>query len=175
LVMAASRSIFRVLSESYASVKEVMSLGNIRLKQDIKKGMFVALLYAVLDPQQKIMRLSNAGQTQPVICSADNPKPRYIDTEGDKFPLGIVRECDYQEAYVPLKRGDNVIFYTDGVVEALNEEKELYGFERFLNSIEEGRELGADLLLGKLMDDVIQFAGNMEQHDDLTIVVVKVE
>jgi serine phosphatase RsbU (regulator of sigma subunit) len=175
LVMAASRSIFRVLSESYASVKDVMSLGNIRLKQDIKKGMFVALLYAVLDPKKKMLTLSNAGQTQPVICSADNPRPRYIDTEGDKFPLGIVRECDYQETRIPLKRGDTVIFYTDGIVEALNEGKELYGFDRFMHSIEEARELEAGLLLEKLMSDVMSFAGNTEQHDDLTIVVVKAE
>lgn len=175
LVMAASRSIFRVLSEAYRSVKDVMSLGNLRLEQDIKKGMFVALLYAVVDPEKKMLTLSNAGQTQPIICSADNTKPRYIDTEGDRFPLGIVRECDYQAVNVPLQRGDSVIFYTDGIVEALNEEKELYGFERFVNSIEEGRGLSAELLLEKLMGDAIRFAGNMEQHDDLTVVVVKVE
>jgi serine phosphatase RsbU (regulator of sigma subunit) len=175
LVMAASRSIFRVLSEGYRSVKDVMSIGNLRLKQDIKKGMFVALLYAVLDPEKKMLTLANAGQTQPIICPADNTKPRYIDTEGDKFPLGIVQECDYQTADVKLRQGDSVIFYTDGIVEALNEEKELYGFERFMNSIEEGRELGADLLLKKLMSDVIGFAGNMDQHDDLTLVVVKAE
>ena len=175
LVMAASRSIFRVLSESYASVKEVMSMGNRRLKQDIKKGMFVALIYAVLDPQQKIMTLSNAGQTQPILCSIGDPKPVYIDTEGDKFPLGIVQECDYQETNVPLKRGDAVIFYTDGVVEAVNDKNELYGFERFLSSIEGGKELEASVLLEKLMDDVTRYVGAVEQHDDITIVVVKVE
>jgi len=175
LVMAASRSIFRVLSDAHSSVEEVMRIGNARLNHDIKKGMFVALIYAVLNPRQKTMILSNAGQTQPIICSIDDPKPVYIDTEGDKFPLGIVQECDYQETNVRLKRGDTVIFYTDGVVEAVSEKKELYGFERFLNSIEEGRELSADLLLEKLMDDVIRFAGSMEQHDDLTVVVVKVE
>jgi sigma-B regulation protein RsbU (phosphoserine phosphatase) len=137
--------------------------------------MFVALLYAVLDPQQKIMTLSNAGQTQHVICSVDDPKPAYIDTEGDKFPLGIVGECDYQETSVSLKRGDAVIFYTDGVVEAVNDKNELYGFDRFLSSIEGGKELKANLLLEKLMDDVTCYVGPVEQHDDITIVVLKVE
>jgi len=60
------------------------------------------------------------------------------------------------------------------MVEAVNDKGELYGFERFLASIEEGRELGADALLDKLIDDVMLYVGKVEQHDDLTAVVVKV-
>jgi serine phosphatase RsbU (regulator of sigma subunit) len=175
LVMAASRSIFRVLAEAHSSVEEVMRIGNQRLNKDIKKGMFVALLYVVVDPQQKTLTLSNAGQTQPIICPGDKSEPLYIDTAGDSFPLGIVKNCRYQETQVPLKQGDTVVLYTDGVVEAMNDKGELYGFERFMTSIEGGRELDATTLLEKLMDDVSRYVGGAEQHDDLTIVVVKVE
>ena len=175
LVMAASRSIFRVLTETHESVEEVMNRGNIRLHQDVKKGMFVALLYAVLDPKEKIMTFSNAGQVQPILCSSEKSKPEYIDTEGDRFPLGIVKECHYQEMRVSLKRGDILVFYTDGMVEAVNDKDELYGFERFLTSIDEGRDLMANELLEKLIEDVLRYVGNIEQHDDLTTVVVKVE
>lgn len=175
LVMAASRSIFRVLAESYASVEKVMAIGNARLNSDIKKGMFVALVYAVLDPQRKVLTLSNAGQTQPIICRQDQSAPAYIDTEGDRFPLGIVRRCKYLETHVPLQPGDTLVFYTDGVVEAMNDQEELYGFERFIASIDAGRALGAEALLKKLMDDVACYVGDAEPHDDLTIVVVGVE
>jgi serine phosphatase RsbU (regulator of sigma subunit) len=175
LVMAASRSILRVLTETHASVEEVMNMGNTHLHRDIKKGMFVALLYVVLDPQEKTLTLSNAGQVQPIIFSSGKSKPEYIDTEGDRFPLGIIKECHYQEMRVSLKQWDILVFYTDGMVEAINEKGELYGFERFLKSIEEGRELGADELLEKLINDVMLYAGKVEQHDDLTAVVVKVD
>jgi serine phosphatase RsbU (regulator of sigma subunit) len=175
LVMAASRSVFRVLAEAHSSVEEVMHIGNQRLNKDIKKGMFVALLYVVVDPRQKMLTLSNAGQTQPIICPGDKSEPLYIDTAGDSFPLGIVKNCRYQETQVPLKQGDTVVLYTDGVVEAMNDKGELYGFERFMTSIEGGRELDATTLLEKLMDDVSRYVGGAEQHDDLTIVVVKVE
>jgi serine phosphatase RsbU (regulator of sigma subunit) len=175
LVMAASRSIFRVLTETHESVEEVMNRGNIRLHQDVKKGMFVALLYVVLDPQEKTLTLSNAGQVQPIIYSREKSKAAYIDTRGDRFPLGIIKECRYQEMRILLKQGDVLVFYTDGMVEAVNEKGELYGFERFLTSIEEGRDLMANELLEKLIEDVLRYAGNMEQNDDLTIVVVKVE
>ena len=175
LVMAASRSIFRVLTETHVSVEEVMNRGNTRLHQDVKKGMFVALLYAVLDPKEKTMTFSNAGQVQPILCSSEKTKAEYIDSEGDRFPLGIIKDCRYQETHVSLKQGDILVFYTDGMVEAVNDKDELYGFDRFIESIEEGRGLSAKELLEKLINDVILYAGKMEQHDDLTAVVVKVE
>jgi sigma-B regulation protein RsbU (phosphoserine phosphatase) len=174
LVMAASRSTFRVLTEANASVQDVMSTGNARLHRDIKKGMFVALLYGVLDPRQKTLTITNAGQTQPVMCPDNQSEPFFIDTQGDKFPLGILKKCDYQETEVMLKQGDTVIFYTDGVVEAINDKGELYGFDRLMSSIKEGRQLGANALLEKLIDDVMVYAGDTEQHDDLTVVVVHV-
>jgi sigma-B regulation protein RsbU (phosphoserine phosphatase) len=175
LVMAASRSIFRVLTETHESVEEVMNRGNARLYRDVKKGMFVALLYAVLEPKEKTLTFSNAGQVQPILCSPEKLKAEYIDTEGDRFPLGIIKECHYQEMRVSLKRGDILVFYTDGMVEAVNDKGELYGFERFLASIEGGRELGVHELLEKLIKDVFLYTGKAEQHDDLTAVVVKVD
>jgi serine phosphatase RsbU (regulator of sigma subunit) len=175
LGMAASRSIFRILAEVHPSIEEVMRIGNQHLNRDIKKGMFVALLYAIVDPQQKTLIFANAGQTQPIICSGDESRPVYIDTDGDRLPLGIITDCRYQETQIPLKQGDTVVFYTDGVVEAMNDKRELYGFERFMASIADGRALSAHALLEKLMENVSRYVGGAEQHDDLTIVVMKVE
>jgi serine phosphatase RsbU (regulator of sigma subunit) len=175
LVMAASRSIFRVLSGVGSPLSEVMSTGNARLGKDVKKGMFVALLYGVLDSRQRTLTLSNAGQTQPILCPVDGSEPRYLVTEGDTFPLGILDDVDYRETRIPLEGGDTVVFYTDGVVEAMNGNSEIYGFERLVNSIGEGRHLEAEAMLHKLLEDVERFVGGVEQHDDLTVVVVKVD
>jgi len=175
LVMAASRSIFRVLADPDVSVSEMMLKGNKRLKQDVKKGMFVALVYAMLDPLEKKLTIVNAGQTQPILCSNSPDKPTYIDTEGDRFPLGIIEDCDYQETIVSLGSGDTVVLYTDGIVEAMNAAGEMYGFDQFIKIIDENCNLDADAFLRKLMSDVTHFVGDAEQHDDLTIVIVKVE
>ncbi|MFC1844351.1 SpoIIE family protein phosphatase [Thermodesulfobacteriota bacterium] len=175
LVMAASRSIFRVLADAKASVRDMVLQGNIRLKHDVKKGMFVALSYALLDPINKKMTIVNAGQTQPILCSNLSSEPQYIDPEGDRFPLGIIEDCDYQEAEVSLKSGDTVVFYTDGIVEAMNETGDMYGFDRFIEVIEENKRFEADEFLRNLMADVTRFVGDAEQHDDLTIVAVKVD
>jgi serine phosphatase RsbU (regulator of sigma subunit) len=61
------------------------------------------------------------------------------------------------------------------MVWAVNDKRELYGFERFMKSIEAGRALSADELLEKLVRDISLYAGKVEQHDDLTVVVVEVE
>jgi serine phosphatase RsbU (regulator of sigma subunit) len=174
LVMAAARSVFRVLSSEKVTVQEVMNAGNKRLKNDIKKGMFVALLYAVINPSARSITLANAGQTQPVLLRRGDTESRFIDSEGDKFPLGIVENCHYQEAKLELSKGDTVLFYTDGVVEAMNPDKEMYGFERLMDLVDRNSGSGAQELLETIMEDVTNFAGDAVQHDDITIVVVTV-
>jgi phosphoserine phosphatase RsbU/P len=174
LLMAGSRSTYRVLLDSEPPVREVMIQANQRLCKDIRKGMFVALLYAVLDPAARTLRLSNAGQTQPVLC-VPGDEPCYITTEGDTFPLGIVPDCDYQETAVNLPDSAVVVFYTDGVVEAMNARQELYGFDRLTECVDQGRDLDAAALLDRLFDDVAQFVDGTDQHDDITIIVARME
>ncbi len=174
LLMAASRSTYRALAADNHPVEQVMAIGNQRLNCDIKEGMFVAILYAVLTPGERVLTFSNAGQTQPILCTEGDAGPCFIDTEGDKFPQGIVPDCQYLEKQVALKEGNTVILYTDGVVEAMNDKDELYGFDRFMVSIDEGKGLDADPLLEKLMNDVTRFTGGAKQHDDITVIVIKV-
>ena len=75
LIMSASRSVFRMLSEGQLPVGEIMNRANARLKKDVKTGMFVALLYAILDAGDKKLKLCSAGQTQPIYLSAETGKP----------------------------------------------------------------------------------------------------
>ena len=173
LLMAGARSTYRVLLDGKPSVQRAMVLANQRLRHDIRKGMFVALLYAVIDPGKRTLTLSNAGQTQPIVCGPGS-EPVYVTTDGDTFPLGIVADCDYQERTVELPDDGVVVFYTDGVVEAMNAAGELYGFERFLASVHEGADLPAAKLLDKLFADVARFVGDTEQHDDTTIIVARI-
>lgn len=174
LVMAASRSVLRVLSEAHHSVEAIMNFGNTRLCSDVRKGMFVALVYAVADSRHLTLTLSNAGQTQPILCPAQDGPPAYIETEGDCFPLGIIPDCQYQETRVTLQPGDTVVFYTDGIVEASNAQDELYGFDRLLAILGEARTLDADALLERILADVNAHVGDAEQHDDITLVILKV-
>jgi len=177
LVMTASKSVFRLLSEDKLSVGEIMNRANKQIKKDITKakGMFVALLYAVLNIEEKTLGLCSAGQTQPILLSGKTGEATLIETEGDAFPLGIVEFAEYEETKLQLESGDLLVFYTDGVVEAMNKKEEMYGFERFLEVVKENRGLETENFLQHLIDDINSFVGKAEQHDDLTIVVIRVD
>lgn len=172
LLMAGARSTYRVLLDGDPPVAQVMNNANQRLQRDIRKGSFIALLYAVLDPAARRLMLCNAGQVEPILC-APRAAARFIDTDGDRFPLGIVADCRYEETGVELQPGSLVVFCTDGVVEAMNEAKELLGFERLLACVERHRELGAAALLEALFADVAAFVGASEPNDDMTIIVAR--
>jgi len=175
LVMSASRSIFRMLSEEQMSVSQIMIRANRRTKKDIKTGMFVALLYAVLDANDKTLSLCSAGQTQPIYWSSETGESNLVETKGDTFPLGILEDVGYEETRLELAPGDKVVLYTDGIVEAMNEQEEMYGFDRLLEVVQGAKSMTAELLLKEIIDKVNAFAGGAAQHDDLTIIVISVD
>jgi sigma-B regulation protein RsbU (phosphoserine phosphatase) len=174
LVMAASRSVFRLLSEDKPSVGDIMIRANRRMKNDTKSGMFVALLYAVIDPANRTLAMCSAGQTQPIYCRADQGQAVFMETEGDNFPLGILDEANYVETRIQLQSGDKVILYTDGIVEAMNADRELFGFERLNASVEKAAGKDARGMLDALLADVQGFVQDAKQHDDMTVIVVSV-
>jgi sigma-B regulation protein RsbU (phosphoserine phosphatase) len=175
LVMSAARSVFRMLSEEQLAVSDIMVRANRRTKRDIKSGMFVALLYAALSAQEKNIRLCSAGQTQPIYFSAETGEVSLVETIGDTFPLGILEEVDYKETQLKVRPGDRVIFYTDGIVEAMNKKEEIFGFDRLMGVIKEAGSMSADSLLKEILARVSSFADGAAQHDDLTVIVVSVE
>ncbi|MCJ7681279.1 MAG: PP2C family protein-serine/threonine phosphatase, partial [Candidatus Aminicenantes bacterium] len=174
LVMSASRSVFRMLSELELPIGEIMMRANRRIKQDVSSGMFVALLYAVLDAQDQYLGLCSAGQTQPIHFSSKTGEAILVETEGDTFPLGILEDSQYEETKIQLTAGDKVVFYTDGIVEAMNEQEEMFGFDRLLEVVQGAKSMTAESLLKEILDKVNEFVGGAAQHDDLTVIVVSV-
>ena len=174
LVMSSSRSIFRMLSEEALTVAESMIRANRRLKKDVTTGMFVALLYAVFDSRDKTLTLCSAGQTQPVHVSAQTGEAVLVETKGDTFPLGILEDAAYEDTQLSLVPGDKVILYTDGIVEAMNADKEIFGFDRLLEIAKDSQAMTAGALLDEVKIKVTEFAGSAPQHDDITVIVVSV-
>jgi sigma-B regulation protein RsbU (phosphoserine phosphatase) len=136
--------------------------------------MFVALLFAVMDSQEKKLTLCSAGQTQPVLMSAKTSEAILVDTQGDTFPLGILEDANYEETQLQLGPGDKVVFYTDGIVEAMNEQEEMFGFEKLQEVIKTSSADTAEALMNEIISSVRDFTGDAPQHDDITVIVVGV-
>ena len=163
-----------MLSEEQLTVGDIMIRANRRIKKDITSGMFVALLYAVLNAQDRSLSLCSAGQTQPIYLSSTSREASLVETVGDNFPLGILEEADYQETRLELAPEDKIVFYTDGIVEAMNEKEEIFGFDRLQDVVQVAGAMSSDELLKEILDKVNQFTGGAPQHDDLTAIVVSV-
>jgi sigma-B regulation protein RsbU (phosphoserine phosphatase) len=173
LVVSASRSVFRMLSEEEATVAERMMRANRRMKKDLKAGMFVALLYAVLDVAAKTLALCSAGQTQPV--RRQSASAELIQTRGDTFPLGVLNEAEYEETVLPISPGDVIVLYTDGIVEAMNPGGEIFGFDRLIETVGSCRADSAEALLQEILAHVNAFTSGAPQHDDLTAIVIRAD
>jgi len=98
-----------------------------------------------------------------------------VETVGDTFPLGILDEANYEETQLKMEPGDKVVYYTDGIVEAMNKNKDMYGFERLNEVVKASTAENAEELMNDIISDVSKFTGDAPQHDDLTIIVVSAD
>ncbi len=130
-----------------------------------------ALVYAEI--HNNILCVANAGCITPIIRRADDTTVEWIDVGGVPLGIGLSSEFGYNEVTQELSRGDLVIFVSDGVVEACNIHKELFGFDRLEETIQNAPSTGAAIMLEYIEQEVAKFVDGCEAHDDLTIVVLQ--
>ncbi|MCX6137764.1 MAG: PP2C family protein-serine/threonine phosphatase [Ignavibacteriales bacterium] len=138
-----------------------------------QKQMFTAMSFAEIDTIGRTLRLSNAGQLPPILKRNDELK--FLTVPGVRLPLGVMEEIVYDELTESLSPGDLILFFTDGIPEAMNAEKELFGFERLEQFVRRlNAQLTAKEIIDRLFAAVHHHTGTAPQHDDMTVVVVKV-
>jgi sigma-B regulation protein RsbU (phosphoserine phosphatase) len=141
------------------------------LKTD--KNVFTALSFAVINLKQRELTFSNAGQMTPLLKRGG--MIRSIKVEGPRFPLGIKEEVEYNETTEQLQNGDVLILFTDGIIEAKNNKEELWGFERMEQAVKNlPQTMNAKEMGNMLIAEANKFAGTAKQHDDMTVVVIRV-
>lgn len=132
---------------------------------------FIALNLAVLDEEQKQVDYANGGQPYPVLKRGEE----IIEIESSDLPLGSMKKVEYESVTFDLKEGDILIFHTDGLIEALNSDEEMYGTERLTESVSKIPDnFTATEVIQRIVEDVRIFVGEAEQYDDMTIVVIKI-
>lgn len=165
LLMSATRGMLRSLAEACCSPGEVLSQLNQLLVNDFPAGKFVTMVYAVLNPASRTLIFANAGHLRPLLI--DENGDRFLDVERG-LPLGL--SCgDYSETEISLSNGSRLIFYSDGITEAVDPRDEEYGLCRL---VEHAMKRDASPLT--MLDDVRSFANGSGVHDDATVVFVGV-
>jgi len=163
LLMSATRGMLRSLAEACCSPGEVLTRLNNLLVDDFPAGKFVTLVYAVLDPAERTLVFANAGHLRPLFI--DSQGERFLDVERG-LPLGL-GSGDYSETVISLSEGSKLIFYSDGITEAVNGNDEEYGACRLA---EHAAKAGASAV--SLVDEVRSFANGAGVRDDASAVFV---
>jgi phosphoserine phosphatase RsbU/P len=174
MLMAIAHSIARSEAGDHELPETVMRETNRWIARDVPSRSFVALSYASLDASRRRMALANAGQLSPLRRRADGTID-YLDVPGPTWPLGIMKDTPYEAREVALEPGDTVVFFTDGIVEAHNPNRELFGFERLEALVRELGDLPPAELIAAALEAVESFSQGVAQHDDMTLLVLRVD
>ena len=167
LYMAKLGSDMKTLAFSEADPVSVVRQLNDLLVERSRRGMFATLLYIELDSRSDRLVMVSAGHLPPIIRKADGSLKKLAAPGGS--PLGILAGMKFGKESASLERGDTVILYTDGIVEAMNGREELYGYERFEKLLRNG-PADPEALKTAIITDVNKFTGLSPQHDDMTLV-----
>ncbi len=171
LFMAFSRTILQ--AKATKNPESTINDVNNFITREAEDGMFVTLFYAVLDLPEKTLSYVNAGHNPPMIFNGKNEDIKELKTRG--MALGVLEEAEFQEKEIKLERNDLILFYTDGVTEAINEREEQFGEKRLLELLKENTSLSTQKLTDKIIREVNEFSRGQTQFDDITLMVLKAE
>jgi serine phosphatase RsbU (regulator of sigma subunit) len=169
LVMATTRSILRTAAHASYSPGEVLAHVNNLVYADIPPNMFVTCFYAILDVASGRLRYANAGHDLPYHRHSTG----VTELRARGMPLGLMPDMCYEEKEGQLAPSDCVLFYSDGLVEAHNRQRELFSFGRLCDILANYPMKGNMALIDLLLDALANFTGTgWEQEDDITLVTL---
>ena len=180
--MAELKGVVLSLSRFHQSPRELLIEVNRILSATLDGRTFITMTYAVVDLAARRLTYARAGHT-PLIhvpSAADGSRTTQV-LAPDGLIVGLQIdgvEAKFaellEESAFPIEAGDLVALFTDGVTEAMNEASDLFGEERLSRTLTEQLHLAPDDLKQRILGDVEAFAGAAEQHDDMTIVLLRV-
>lgn len=171
VLMAMTKVLLHMCEEHWARPGRLLAEAARRLPRFIPSDQFVTLLYAVFDEAASSLTLASAGHCRPIRFGPDRAAPELIEI-GVSGPLGLALEDDFAETVVALEPEDRILFYTDGIVEAQNEEDEIFGLDRFVDLVARNASSPKRELIERLVGGVQAFAGGRPFRDDCTLLLL---
>jgi len=171
LFMAYSKTLIQIGARSMADPGEMFTMVNRELCENNEADMFVTAFFAVLDLRTMQLTYVNAGHCPPLLRHAGEDAAYMKMRPG--FVLAGIDTVKYRCEKIILKPGDELILYTDGVTEAMNEAKELFGEARLLETVNENRGVSCKDLILQISSALEVFVGTAPQFDDITMLAVR--
>lgn len=174
LFMAVSRTLFRILSLKELDTDKVLTEFNHRLfSLDEETNMFITLFYAIYNVHTRKLTYSTAGHNMPYV--GKNGDFDLLPSMKKTMVAGMLDDIPMEKADVELQPGDILVLYTDGMLEAVNQNHEEFGEERMKGLLTQYSGLPVQSICKNMIGDVKDFQKGMEQFDDMTMLILKVK
>jgi sigma-B regulation protein RsbU (phosphoserine phosphatase) len=182
LYMAELKGLVLSLSEIHRSPRDLMIAANRIIAKHLDARSFITMTYAILNLRTRTMTYARAGHTPLIYVPANGGDPRRARilapdglVLGLKIDNGEMFERLLQEQTIPLEPGDLYIFFTDGISEAMNAYDDCFGETRLGQLAESHAHLPSDQLRERVLREIAAFVGDAPQHDDMTMILLKVD
>ena len=166
LFMMSSRTLLKGAATGGGGPGQVLREVNDLLEEDNESAMFVTVLYAEYDPATGELTYANGGHNAPLIVHEDGSSTLLPLTDG--IALGLMPGLEYRQETVTLSPSDTLVFYTDGVTEAMNENDQEFGLERLREIFAAAPHSDPEAVNTTIFQAVGDFAGDTPQSDDIT-------
>jgi serine phosphatase RsbU (regulator of sigma subunit) len=171
LFMALSRSLWRTFAVNHPAEPELtMAETNQRILADTHGGLYITLLYGILNPQQAEFTYCSAGHHPALLLRDRDGSIEQLERTG--MPLGVMEDTAWKRVNVKIEPGDVLVLYTDGITDALNSAEEFYGLDKLELALGEQRGKTAEEIRDSLREGVRRWVGNTAQFDDITLLVL---
>lgn len=166
------RSHFRSFGSVDFPLKDILTHSNQLFYQDAQeKGMFVTAWLAIYNPQTNKLSYSSAGH-YPALLRKNNGEVIPLNTKG--IALGATPAITVETEEITLEKGDLLLLYTDGVIDAYNKEGTSFGKDRLIKFLQKQKDRSSNSIANDLTDEIDSFTAGTEQHDDITFLVFQV-
>ena len=158
---------FQKISLCQETLTDIMKKTNEMVYNKTRNGTFITMVFMIYNPENRLLFYTNAGHPPPLLWNSDTGIFSWLN-RASVPPLGISREISIEIDRIQLNPRDCLVLYTDGLVEARDNEGSLYGFKRLERVVRQAAS-GAKEIIEKIVEDLNSFNVSPKYRDDLTI------
>ena len=170
LFMAVTRTLIRATVVPGRKPLEILQKVNAQLCAENPANLFVTMILGIVDTATGRIEYGQGGHNPPILIPVQG-EPRYEPSGG--MPLGVFEEAKFGQQLLDLKTGETLLVYTDGVTEAMNPGRELFGEDRLKEAVRGQADLSAERLTQRVVGEVARHASGAEPSDDITLLAIK--
>lgn len=169
-IQSAIHSFLKLYDENTFDLSDVTEKINELIFENTTIEKFITFFWGILDSEKHTFNYINAGHNPPIHISENNIS--LLDKGG--LMLGVMdKGINYESEEIYFDENDILLFYTDGVTEAINNINEEFGEERLRNAITTNSHKSPVEILDFILEDIESFAKGLKQHDDITLIILK--